>query len=104
MRRFLLIIISLLSTIVSFADDYSIVFVHIGNTLPDYLKTAVGQAKLFNDDASIYVIGNEEALLKIADGDFAQDGISPHFINENCRIGSLGCCRITGTGCVGAIL
>ena len=73
MRRFLLIIISLLSTIVSFADDYSIVFVHIGNTLPDYLKTAVGQAKLFNDDASIYVIGNEEALLKIADGDFAQD-------------------------------
>src|SRR5579864_3376371 len=38
------------------------------------------------------------------EGSFAQFGIRPHFISEICRIGSLGCWRITGTCCVGAIL
>lgn len=42
--------------------------------------------------------------LAAPDGDFAQDGISPHFIGESRLAGSFGCWRITGMGWVGAIL
>jgi hypothetical protein len=34
----------------------------------------------------------------------AQDGISPHLIKDISRLGSVGFCRITGTGWVGAML
>jgi hypothetical protein len=35
---------------------------------------------------------------------FAHEGINPQRINDNSRTGSLGFCRITGTGWVGAML
>jgi len=40
------------------------------------------------------------ALIVIAaiEASFAQCGMRPHFINEICRTGSFGCCRITGKG------
>ncbi len=45
-----------------FASEYSIVFVHKGNELPSFLHTAVEQALLFNSEASIYVVGDKQAL------------------------------------------
>jgi hypothetical protein len=49
---------------------------------------------------------SDRALIMPAapEGSFAHDGISPQRISENCRIGSFGFWRITGTGCVGAML
>lgn len=44
------------------ASDYSIVFVHLGNTLPSYLPISLQQARLFNPDAAIYLIANKKAL------------------------------------------
>lgn len=41
----------------------SIVFVHIGKELPEYLETAVKQARLFNR-CNIIVVANQSALLK----------------------------------------
>ena len=43
-------------------------------------------------------------ILAAPDVSFAHKGISPHRISERSRRGSFGCCRITGTGCVGAML
>lgn len=40
----------------------SIVFVHIGKTLPPYLDIAIEQARLFNENEDIYLIANESAL------------------------------------------
>lgn len=48
----------------SFLYSHSIVFVHIGPELPDYLFTAIEQARLFNNDCPIYLIGNQKALIK----------------------------------------
>jgi hypothetical protein len=45
-----------------FLHAYSIVFVHIGPTLPDYLPIAVEQARLFNRDCPVYIIGNKKAF------------------------------------------
>ncbi len=39
----------------------SIVFVHIGKEIPEYLETAIEQARLFND-AEIILVGNEGAI------------------------------------------
>ncbi len=44
------------------AHAYSIVFIHIGPSIPDYLSIALQQARLFNKECPIYVIGNEGAL------------------------------------------
>lgn len=44
------------------ADSYSIVFVHIGSQLPSYLPVAISQARLFNPNCPIYVLGNQKAL------------------------------------------
>ena len=41
---------------------WSIVCVHIGETLPPYLEIALEQARLFNPEASIVLIANAEAL------------------------------------------
>src|ERR1700693_963122 len=38
------------------------------------------------------------------DKSFAHDGMSPHLIWDNSRVGSFGCWRITGIGWVGAML
>jgi hypothetical protein len=40
---------------------YSIVFVYIGN-IPQYLECSISQARLFNPDATIYLIGNKNSL------------------------------------------
>lgn len=50
----------LLCNIAAYA--HSIVFVHIGSSIPDYLSIALQQARLFNKECPIYVIGNEEAF------------------------------------------
>lgn len=50
------------------ASEYSIVFIHIGKTLPDYLETAVIQARLFNKECPIFLIGNEIALKRASEG------------------------------------
>lgn len=44
------------------ADAYSIVFIHIGPEIPDYVPIALDQARLFNKKCPIYFIGNEQAF------------------------------------------
>lgn len=44
------------------ASTYSIVFVHIGKKLPDYVEPALAQARLFNKECPIFLIGNAEAF------------------------------------------
>ncbi len=46
-------------------NEYSIVFVHIGDKLPSYLENAMEQAQLFNPNADIYLIAGETALKKL---------------------------------------
>lgn len=50
------------SFLISVLSAHSIVFVHIGPDLPDYLPVAVEQARLFNPECPIYVIGNQAAF------------------------------------------
>lgn len=45
-------------------EEPSIVFVHLGSSLPDYLPIAIAQARLFNPSLSIYLIANKKALTK----------------------------------------
>lgn len=47
------------------AAEYSIVFVHIGNTIPSYTLDAIHQARLFNKNCPIYLLGNQRALLSL---------------------------------------
>ena len=44
------------------AQDYSIVFIHIGKEIPLYLEDAVAQARSFNSDCDIILIANETAI------------------------------------------
>lgn len=41
---------------------YSIVFIHLGPTLPEFLNEAALQARLFNKNTDIYVVANRIAL------------------------------------------
>ena len=43
-------------------DLYQIVFIHIGPSLPPYIKTALAQARLFNEECPIVLIANAEAI------------------------------------------
>jgi hypothetical protein len=43
----------------------SIVFVHLGNSLPDYLPTAIAEARLFNPTCPIYLVANQRAVLGV---------------------------------------
>ncbi|MDE3045944.1 MAG: hypothetical protein KGJ02_04800 [Verrucomicrobiota bacterium] len=43
--------------------SYSIVFIHLGNKIPDYLSIAVKQARLFNRECPIYLLHNKGARL-----------------------------------------
>ncbi len=43
-------------------EAYSLVFVHIGRKIPDYVPIALQQARLFNKECPIYFIGNERAM------------------------------------------
>lgn len=44
------------------AEEYSIVYVHIGESLPSYLEISMAQARLFNPTCPIILIANEKAL------------------------------------------
>lgn len=58
---FLLHIIFLIGR--AFADDsHSIVFIHIGKTIPAHVPVALSQARTFNPDCPIIFVANEEAL------------------------------------------
>lgn len=43
---------------------FSIAFVHLGNSLPDYIFDSLYQARLFNKDCDIFLLANKEALEK----------------------------------------
>lgn len=45
-------------------ETYSIVFIHIGKTIPGHVPVALSQARAFNPDCAIILIANEEALNK----------------------------------------
>ncbi|MCH9613418.1 MAG: hypothetical protein SP1CHLAM54_04180 [Chlamydiia bacterium] len=45
-------------------QPYTIAFVHIGEKLPPYIEQSVGQARLFNPNANIVLIGNRKAIRK----------------------------------------
>ena len=42
--------------------NYSIIFVHLGPILPPYIFVSIEQARLFNPDASIYLIAEQKAI------------------------------------------
>lgn len=44
----------------------SIVFVHIGEAIPDHVRYAIDQAKLFNPRSSIYLLANSKAIENLA--------------------------------------
>ncbi len=44
---------------------HSIVFVHLGPNLPSHLTYSLSQARLFNPDIPIYLIGDSEALYSL---------------------------------------
>jgi hypothetical protein len=56
---FLLALFSYCSQLIASA---SLVFIHLGPTLPPHLPTAISQARLFNPDCSIYLLANAETL------------------------------------------
>lgn len=63
MKRFFLFLTFLQVVFINlYSADYAIVFVHIGDTLPPYLQTAVTQARAFNKECPIFLIANEKAL------------------------------------------
>jgi|SRR5579862_2596235 len=43
-------------------EAYSIIFVHIGKSLPPHLSVSIAQARLFNKECPIYLISNQEAI------------------------------------------
>ncbi|MDN3504665.1 MAG: hypothetical protein P0S95_03715 [Rhabdochlamydiaceae bacterium] len=49
-----------------FCSDYSIVFVHIGKSLPIYVEDAIDQAALFNEESDIYLLGNLKAVSQLS--------------------------------------
>ncbi|MFI5333247.1 MAG: hypothetical protein ACHQVS_04060 [Candidatus Babeliales bacterium] len=61
---FILILIFFSSTKVACYNDqnYSLVFVYLGDKLPNYLAHSIGQARLFNNNCAIYFIANESAI------------------------------------------
>lgn len=46
-------------------NPYSIVFIHIGKSIPAHVPVALSQARAFNPDCPIILIANEEALNKL---------------------------------------
>lgn len=43
-------------------QNYSIVFIHIGKMIPEYLEDSVCQASAFNPECEIFLLANQEAL------------------------------------------
>lgn len=76
MFRFLFILSCVFSSYLSAIDDraeYQIIFIHLGKKLPDYLPLSLQQAHLFNPEAGLILIANQEA---IEDIDFTFDGLT----------------------------
>jgi hypothetical protein len=59
--NFLAIFLFLLTKSFSNENSYSIVFVYLGH-IPQYIEHSISQARLFNPNASIYLIGNKNFL------------------------------------------
>lgn len=66
MKKMWLLFLTLLFPILSFANP-NIVFIHIGNNLPSYTFEAIKQARLFNKNATIFLIACSDELLKNKD-------------------------------------
>ncbi len=62
------------SCVCSSLGAYSIVFIHLGPVLPDYLPVAIEQARLFNRECPIYLVGNQAAFDK-----------APSFVDESVQ-------------------
>lgn len=43
-------------------DNYSLVFVYLGDKLPDYLQYSIGQARVFNKNCPIFLIAHTLAI------------------------------------------
>lgn len=43
-------------------SDFTLVYVHVGPELPKYLPTAISQARVFNPECPIFLLGNSQAL------------------------------------------
>lgn len=56
---------------------YSIVFVHLGPSLPAYLPDALFQARLFNKNCKIFLLGNEQTLSSYSDNNNLQITLVP---------------------------
>lgn len=76
-----------LGTIVPLGGNYSIVFVHLGTSLPGYLNDALAQARLFNPGASLYLIANKVALA---------EPCHQGFISEN-KISTIECEQLSAS-------
>jgi hypothetical protein len=64
-RRILCIQLGLLLSAISSLCTHTnphIIFVHIGDTIPAYTYVALEQARLFNEDAHLYLIANQKAI------------------------------------------
>ena len=46
-------------------SEYTIVFVHMGSSLPSHIGTAIKQARLFNPNCRMILITNQDLLKKL---------------------------------------
>lgn len=64
-KKFIILFLLLMNNFVRCSllqDTYSVVFIHVGEKIPDYLLVATGQVRLFNPDANIIVVSDQKAL------------------------------------------
>lgn len=59
-----------------FADEHCLVFVHIGERFPMHMRSAIEQARLFNRETPIYVLGNAKAIAEAEWSDIRAELIS----------------------------
>ncbi|HEY2810845.1 MAG TPA: hypothetical protein VGJ00_05610 [Rhabdochlamydiaceae bacterium] len=64
MIKMILWLLGFVSFFIQGVCSYSIVFVHIGKTLPKYLYSTVAQARLFNEECPIFLVANQVAIRK----------------------------------------
>ncbi|MFI0435520.1 MAG: hypothetical protein ACH350_07340 [Parachlamydiaceae bacterium] len=63
---FFFFVFTVFFNIASAKSDYSIIFIHIGKTIPPHVPIALAQARLFNQDCPIILAGNQEAMKDIS--------------------------------------
>lgn len=61
----LLLLLAIVGILPVFAE-HAIVFVHVGYKAPEYMETAISQARLFNPKARIILLSSEKALERFA--------------------------------------